>query len=91
MIITFLMMIMMIITFMMMIIMMQVIVLTISSLVYFAEKDGVKKWTFLESFWSKIIPMIFVCCNVVPLPFFPQGLKKASKVKLLCNACPSFD
>ena len=29
----------------------KVIVLTISSLVYFAEKDGVKKWTFWESFW----------------------------------------
>ena len=90
MIITFMMMIIMIITFMMMIMMMQVIVLTISSLVYFAEKDGVKKWTFLESFWSKIILMIFVCCNLIPRPFFPI-FKKDSKVKLLCNACPSFD
>ena len=48
----------------------QVIVLTISSLVYFAEKDGVKKWTFLESFWSK---MILMTCGKINL----QSLKDA--------------
>ena len=47
----------MIITLMTMM-MMQVIVLTISSLVYFAEKDGIKKWTFLESFWSNMMVVV---------------------------------
>jgi len=37
-----------------------VIVLTISSLVYFAEKDGVKKWTFLESFWWGLMALTTV-------------------------------
>ena len=27
------------------------IVFTISSLIYFAEKDAQDKWTFLDSFW----------------------------------------
>jgi len=37
-----------------------VIVLTISSLVYFAEKDGVKKWTFWESFWWGLMALTTV-------------------------------
>jgi hypothetical protein len=32
-------------------ILVSVSVLTFSSLVYFAEKDGLQKWSFLDSFW----------------------------------------
>ena len=61
----------------------QVIVLTISSLVYFAEKDGVKKWTFLESFWSK---MILMTCGKINL----QSLKDAQAEKASCQKLTNF-
>jgi len=37
-----------------------VIVITISSLIYFAEKDGLKKWTFMESFWWGLMTLTTV-------------------------------
>jgi len=37
-----------------------VIVITISSLIYFAEKDGLKKWTFMESFWWGLMALTTV-------------------------------
>jgi len=41
-------------------VLMGVTVITISSLIYFAEKDGVKKWTFLESFWWGLMALTTV-------------------------------
>jgi hypothetical protein len=41
-------------------ILMAVTVITISSLIYFAEKDGVKKWTFTESFWWGLMALTTV-------------------------------
>jgi len=41
-------------------VLMGVTVITISSLIYFAEKDGVKKWTFMESFWWGLMALTTV-------------------------------